>query len=65
MEVMELKSTEVIWSAALGSNRLLCAGPLLASISSIFSLTWSSLEEEEDNSDEEEKDFHDCQLLVG
>lgn len=65
MEVMELKSMEVIWSAALGSNRLLCTGSLLASISSIFSLTWSSLEEEEDNSDEEEKDFHDCQLLVG
>jgi len=42
---------------------LLCACALLVSISPIFQLTWSSLEEEEENSNKEEKDSHDCPLL--
>lgn len=29
-----------------------------------MSLTWSSLEDEEEKSDKEEKDSHDCQLGI-
>lgn len=65
MKLTVSKSTEVIWTSVLGSDGLLCTCTLLAFFSSIFNLTWSSLEEEEENSNEEEKDSHDCQLVVG
>jgi len=35
------------------------------STSPISSLTWSSLEGEEENSNEEKKGSRDCQLVVG